>query len=82
MKRNKSIKGKQNSEYETEHEMWKLFWSYEIPRMEARLNRKQIPPLPKDEFELETYKICEMKFKNDKYHSNRLEWSSLSKFAS
>jgi len=65
----------------TLHEMWILFWEYEIPRMEARLNKTKLPPLPKDEFELETYKICEMIFNTKTYQSNRREWLSKGKNA-
>lgn len=77
MKRNRSYKGKEDT---TEHEMWCLFFDYELPRMERRyLNEKygvkrKLPALPKDAFELATYKICELKFHTERYENNREEW--------
>lgn len=45
-----------------ERKRWILFWDYESPRMLARHLKTKVPGLPKDSFELETYKICEEKF--------------------
>lgn len=66
-KRNVSNEGRSDT---TDHEMWILFWDYEMPRMMKRhFNPKaRLPPLPKDSFELETYKICEEKFYTDTFY--------------
>ena len=82
MKRNRSYKGRDDN---TEHEMWVLFWDYELPRMERRyLNEKhgvkrKIPALPKDPFELATYKIIEMKFYTENFINYRAIQDRLSK---
>jgi hypothetical protein len=71
MKRNRSHKRKDDT---TRHEQWILFWDYELPRMERKyLNQKnsktnRLPHLPKDPFELATYKICELKFYTDVFY--------------
>lgn len=74
MKRNRSYNGRED---ETEHEQWVLFWDYELPRMERKyLNEKngtthRLPSLPKDSFELATYKICELKLNTETFPNKR-----------
>lgn len=58
-----------------EHKQWQLFWNYELPRMMTRhLNElhgknSKLPTLPKDPFELATYKRCELKFNTERFTS-------------
>lgn len=69
MKRNRSYKGKDDT---TEHEMWILFWDYELPNLlRKQFNPKAKKNVPKDQFELTTYKICELKFYTDTFTNYR-----------
>ena len=54
----------------TEHEMWVLFWDYHEPiLLKKHHGLKTKANLPKDPFELATYKIIEMKFYTERYTS-------------
>lgn len=65
-KRNVSNEGRSDT---TEHEMWILFWDYESPNLLRRqFNPKAKKSVPKDPFELTTYKICEVKFYTDTFY--------------
>lgn len=67
MKRNRSYNGKDDT---TEHECWTLFWDYEALNMLRRqFNPKAKKSVPKDPFELATYKICELKLNTERFSS-------------
>lgn len=53
----------------TEREAWTLFWDYHLPRMSyEQFGKGKKGGLPKDPFELATYKICEVKFYTDTFY--------------
>lgn len=74
MKRNRSYNGREDN---TEHEAWSLFWDYHYPRMlRKHLNAQsgknlRLPGMPKNSFELATYKICELKFNTERFENNK-----------
>lgn len=53
---------------------WRIFWKYAIPKMmKAHYNPKASQELPKDSFELATYKICELKLNTETFPNKRSE---------
>lgn len=43
---------------ELRHEPWKIFWSYELPKMNAQLEGKRYTPMFKTLHEKEVYEEC------------------------